>query len=397
MAAAPSLSAFAQTNAAAMAVRQQVEGLRGVPGSPEGPPGSSQPHGIPGQPGSPEMAAGKLDTRFISPAATAVLVIRPSQLLASPIAQMFPVEVASAASQKHLGFDTAEMDEVTAFFENPMMPQYGVTFKFKNQIRATSIPVEMRSHVQLAELGGKKYLKSVNPMMWSLYGPNNKTLVVASDAKLQQMVQSAARPPSGPMLDRIREVPSGSDFYLAVDMTQLRPFIQMGLQQAKVPPEAKPYVELVNLISAVELTLNASTPGPTSLVVHCNDDAAAQKFESAIQEAMQKARAAQQTEQPGGQSPFAQALAQYQDRITQPFQPQRNGTSVTWIHLDGQNPAHKEMLAVGLGFVVGTLMTPAIQAARKAAQAQAARNAGGPPGSPEAPGAPVSPEGESHR
>ena len=375
-----------------MAVRGQVEGVQGVPTSPEG-PGSSQPHGVPGQPGSLEMTPGKLDTRYISPAATAVIVVRPSQILASPFAQVFPVEVATAASQKHLGFDSAEMEEVVAFFENPMMPAYGVTFKFKNPIRATSIPVEMRSHVQLAELGGKKYLKSAHPMMWSLYGPNNRTLIAASEAKLQQMVQSAGQPPSGPMMDRIREVASGSDLYLAVDLAQLRPFIQMGLQQAKVPPEAKQYVELINLISAVELTLNVSAPGPTSLVVHCNDDAAAQKFESTIQEAMQKMRNAQPSEQPAGDDVIAQALSRYKERMVQPFQPQRSGTSITCFRVDGQNPAQQQIVAVGIIGVAVAMIMPAVQAARNAAaKAQAPQNAG-PPTGPEGAVPPVTPEG----
>src|SRR5262245_61176028 len=88
--------AHAQTNAAAMALRQRVEGLQAGPEgqppaaspesphpvSPEGPPSSSPTAGAPG--------AGKLDTRYISSNAAAVLVLRPAQILASPIAQVFP-------------------------------------------------------------------------------------------------------------------------------------------------------------------------------------------------------------------------------------------------------------------------------------------------------------------
>src|SRR5438874_8078475 len=71
---APTASAVAQSNAAAMAVRRQVEGLQGAPGpggpgpeGPQGPPSQGPPPGPgPGQPPPAEPATGKIDTRYIS-------------------------------------------------------------------------------------------------------------------------------------------------------------------------------------------------------------------------------------------------------------------------------------------------------------------------------------------
>jgi hypothetical protein len=145
---------MAQTNAAAMAVRQRVEGMspegqetRQSQGQPQGAPGPA-----PGQSVSAELSSGKIDTRYIVPTAAVVVVVRPSQILASPIAQIFPVEVASAAGLKHLGFDATEIEEIDSFVDvsNPTAPAYGTTFKFKNPIRAASIPPEKRAHTQLA-------------------------------------------------------------------------------------------------------------------------------------------------------------------------------------------------------------------------------------------------------
>jgi hypothetical protein len=348
-----------------------------------------------------ELSSGKIDTRYIAPAAAVVVVARPSQLLASPIAQVFPVEVASAAGLKHLGIDSKEIEEVIAFVDvsNPTAPAYGTTFKFKNPIRASSIPAEKRAHVQLADLGGKKYLRSAVPMMYSLYGPNNKTLVAATDAALHHMVENASQPKSGPLMDRVREVPAGSDLYVAVDLATLRPYIQMLVAQAqalgKVPPEAKQNLEQLNLVSAIELTLNVSAPGPTSLVIHCTDDAAAQKVESGVQEFLQKIRDSKPTEQPAVDDPIAQAMERYKDRLSQLFQPQRSGNSVTCLHLDGQNPAQQQFAAVGIIGAAVAAILPAVQAARAAAmRAQPAPNAGG---ASEGPAAPASPEAGQRR
>jgi hypothetical protein len=393
---APSVSAMAQTNAAAMAVRQRVEGL-----SPEGSESTpaQQPQGPPGPGRGPsvpaELSSGKIDTRYIGPGAAVVFVVRPSQLLASPIAQVFPVEVASAVALKHVGFDSKEIEEVVAFVDvsNPAAPAYGTTFKFKNPIRASSIPAEKRAHAQLADLGGKKYLRSAVPVMYSLYGPNNKTLVAATDAALHQMVENASQPKSGPLLDRLREVPAGSDLYVAADLASLRPFIQMGLAQAqalgKAPPEAKQNLEMLNLVSAIELTLNVSAAGPTSLVIHCTDDAAAQKVESGVQEFLQKLRDSKPTEQPAVDDPIAQAMERYKDRLLQLFQPQRNGNSVTCLHLDGQNPAQQQFAAVAVIAAVEAAILPAVKSKWAAAmRAQAAPSPGGPPEGSVAPGSP---------
>lgn len=360
----PSVSAVAQTNAAAMAVRQRVEGLQ--PG-PEGQPATVSPEGQPPVQTTPSMpVAGPVDTRFISPDAAIVLVARPAQLLATPVAQVFPVEVASAAGTKFLGFDPAQMNEIVAFSGpfNPAALAYSVTIKFKDPIRAASIPPERRGHAQLSELGGKKYLKSAVPMMPSFYGPNNKTLVLATDQTLQQLIQSAGQPKTGPMMERLNNVPPGSDLYLSVDLTTFKPLIQAGLMQAQAnaPPEMKALMELPTLISAAELTLNLSNPGPSSLVVHCTDEAAAQKFESTLQVALQKARAAQQ---PGADDVIAQAMSRYTDRMVQVIQPQRNGTSVNCFRLDGQNPTHREVLKITL--LAAASIIPGIMGVRQAA------------------------------
>jgi hypothetical protein len=393
LATAPSISALAQTNAAAMAVRQRVEGLQGAPG-PEGqatpqPQNAPGPGQAPGQPLSADQSAGKVDTRYISPDAGVVVIMRPAQLLSAPIAQMLPVELVAA----FLGFDPTEIDEIVAFGNPPTTGiNYGITLKFKNPVRATSIPLERRTHVQLADLGGKKYLKSGNPMLYSLYAPNNRTLVAATDATLQQLVSSAGQPKSGPMMDRLRDVPAGGDLYLNVDVASLRPFIPllMGGDPAKAPPALKQQLEILSLISAAELTLNLSNPAPSSFVVRCTDDAAAQKLDSLIQEARQKYNSGNQQEQPGGISAVAQARTRYRERFSQMFPVQRDGNSFTFFRVDGQNSAQQQFVsAVVVLAASAASIVPEVMAGREAAmRAQAGQNAGVPPGIPGAPGSP---------
>ncbi len=304
---------------------------------------------------------------------------------------MLPVELVNAS----LGFDPAEIEEIVAFADPPITGlSYGVTLKFKNPVRATSIPQERRNHVQLADLNGKKYLRSGNPVLYSLYAPNNRTIVAATDATLQQLVASAGQPKSGPMMDRLRDVAAGSDLYVALDLATLRPFIPMvmGGDPAKAPPAVQKQLEMFNQISAAELTLNISNPGVSSFIARCNDDAAAQKLESLVQEAKQAATAtgAPPTEQPGAVSQLSQASGRYRDRLLQLFPMQRDGLNFTFFRVDGQNPAQQQFIAavVVLSGSVASMM-PEIMAARNVAlHAQAAHGPGGPPATPGTAGPP---------
>ncbi|HEX4413266.1 MAG TPA: hypothetical protein VH107_06530 [Lacipirellulaceae bacterium] len=387
---APSAPAIAQGFGAIQAVRQRVEGLNGGPDTSG--PGSSTPGGaVPGANGA------KLDTSYISSNASVLLAIRPAQLMASPFAQMFPVEVASAAGVKYAGIDPADVEEAVAFLDmtNPIAPTYGVTVKFTKPFRATALPPQIHPFVKLSELNGKKYLESSNPMWPSFYGADNKTLIAAPDAMLKQIVTSGSQPKSGKLIDQSREVPAGNDLYLALDVAALRPMMQMGLaqMQAKAPPAAKPLFDALNLAGSAELTLNVVTPGPTTLVVQGNDEAAAQQIETTLQDVAQKMRASGTPGQPGPapDDTIQQAMGRYQERMAQHFQPQRNGTSVTCLKFDGQDPAQRQQVTMTVTGLTVAAMLPAIQAARNAARRAEAAKAGAPPATrPDAgPGGPA--------
>jgi len=317
-------------------------------------------------------SAGKVDTTYVMPTASVIISARPAQFLAAPMAQLLPVEVAAAAGLAYAGFDPADVDEVVVFgdLSNLAMPAYGAAIKFNKPFRGSSIPPHLRPAVQLSELAGRKYLQSSHPLFPSFYGTNAQTLILAPDAVLRQMVESAGQSKVGPLIDRVREVPSSYDLYVAVDVASLRPRIQKSLSQAPaaMPPEMKPLLGLPNLIAAAELTFNLSSPGPSSLVIHANDETAAQQIEILIAEAKQKYQPPAAAEQPPIEGPIQQAMAIYKERMARPFQPQRNGASITLVQIDGQDPAQQQMTAIPvLAAVAAVLLTPAIQAAREAA------------------------------
>jgi hypothetical protein len=315
--------------------------------------------------GQPYAAStGSVDTSYVSPTAIAVVAMRPAQAMASPLAQLLPSEVFTA----FLGFDPTSVEEIVVFVDpvNLMGPTtYGATFKFTAPFRAATIRREIRAHAQLSEFAGKRYLQSQHPIMPSFFGPDNRTLLVAPDAALRRLVETRGQPKSGALHERLRTAPSGNDLYVAVDMAALRPFAQMGIAQAQasgsVPPPAQKYLELPKLISALELTFNVSDAGPMSLVLHAADETAAGQLETLLVQAADPYQSA--ASRGDGSDPVAMAVAQYADRVSQPFRPQRVGNSVTLFQIEGQNPARQQLASLA---VLGVQV--AVQAARTAMQ-----------------------------
>ncbi len=389
MATGPSAAVFAQTNAAAQAVRQRVQGLEGggesQPAPTTPPPGDDRDYGggresMPAIPG-----AGSADTSYVAPNAVAIIVLRPAQLLAAPLAQMFPVEVASAAGLKNLGFDPADIEQAVAFAQMPSgeSPQvdYGVAIKFLKPFKGAAIPAHLRAHAAPGDLAGRKYLQSRQPMLPSLYAPDAKTLVAAPDTTLRQLVESKDQPKSGSVIDRVHAAPPGSDLYVAVDVAALRPLMAVGLMQAAqqlppgTPPEVQQFFEAPNLISAAELTFNVSASGPMSLVVHANDDASAERLEQLVDAGMQLYQSqlkAQMAAQATGDDPIAQAMARYMERMSvqwaDSFRPQREGAKLTFFKTEGDDPAKQQLTQVAVIGILVALLLPAIQAAREAAR-----------------------------
>jgi uncharacterized protein DUF1559 len=327
----------------------------------------------------PAAPAGMLDTTYVAPGAVVFVSLRPAQLMKSPMGEFLPTEVATAAGIKYLGIDPANVEEASGFVDlsNPMAPNYAVALKFAQPLGGLKLPQELRQHTQLGELAGKRYLKSQIPMAPSFFPPNNRTLLAAPEETLKQLIEKPAADKTSPMLDRLRKVTAGSDLYVAVDIASLRPLIQMGLAQAQrdIPPQAQKYLEAVNLLSAAELTVNLSNAAPTSLVVHANDENAAQQIEKLIADAAEETRAqmkAQLAQQAASEDPVERAFAQYMERVsgkwTQPFLPKRAGTSLTFFRIEGNNSSQQQLVTTAVIGVLIALLLPAVQAAREAAR-----------------------------
>ena len=144
------------------------------------------------------------------------------------------------------------------------------------------------------------------------------------------MVESSSQPKTGGLIDHVRDAPAGSDFYLAIDVAALRGLvpIMLGQMHQTMSPEMK---EALDGTAAVEVTANLVTHGPVTIDIEANDATAAQQIVKTITDWKQKAMAQPGPgEPPANNTPVDLAMLQYVERLYQRYQPQLNGTKVTF-------------------------------------------------------------------
>ncbi len=375
----------AQGYGAIQAVRQRVEGLGG-PGAPPGAPGSGgqRPGSVPGAPPA------KVDLTFVPPNIATLAILRPAQIVTSPTTQIFPVEAAAAFSRVSLGMDPADIDEVIAFSDisNAGIPAKGAVFKFNKPFRAVNLPPSLVAGTKLSDFNGKKYLQSSASGGMSFYGADNKTLIVASEDLLKKAVQGAGQPKSGGILDRVRDMPASDDFIAILDIASLRsnPMVQamlpMMLAHAKAPPETK---QMIDSISMLEVEANLVSRGPISILLHFNDDAGAQQFQTTLESKKADVTAKLFGEIPQTGDPISQARGQWRDRLMQKYWPQQSGPDVKF-HIDGDDPLQQQLLGMAVGAGLYAKFSSTIESMEKNAPTAApTASATSPPGAPGGP------------
>jgi prepilin-type processing-associated H-X9-DG protein len=329
-------------------------------------------------------SAGKIDLTYVTPQAVVLVAARPRQLLTSPATTLMPVEVASAAGIEHLGIDPADVDEVVAFVEPPSVLglQYGLVLKLARPMALSDLPEKLRSRTQPGQLAGKAYLQSVQPQLPSLFMPDERTLLAMPEVTLQKVLLSIASAQSSPLIERVKALPGGDDLYAVVDVVSLRPLLVPWLNVAVMqkrdsfPEEAKPFLELPNLVAAVDLSLNLTSPRPAMLAVHANDAASADRLEQlyALAKQMQRKQTIEGVAKlQQSQDPVERAFGRYIERVSNLtddlYVPERQGDSLVLFHgLQQDNPIQQQLITVAVVGMLVALILPAIQAAREAAR-----------------------------
>jgi hypothetical protein len=320
------------------------------------------------------------DLAYAVPNSFVFIALRLAQILNSPMAEFYPTEVLQAAGIHELGVDPLTLEQVV-FAVAPTIggpPSYSVIAKFNHPIHLK--PGKATAHTTRAQIAGKNYLQSNDPMLPSVHAVDSKTLLLAPDYFLRALVSSKEPAKVSNLAAAFAAADQGDDLLAMIDVAQLRPLINMGLSQAPIPPELASVRELPNLMKFIELRLNLTRPAPSSLSFTSNNAEDAAKLAAIFAQLKQAAVDGVKAEIErdfGGDDPVKQAMRSYQQRTVDHLY---GGIELTQKEdrlflfetelSTGANP----MIATATIGILIALLLPAVQAAREAARRNSSMN-----------------------
>ncbi len=336
------------------------------------------PCGVYAQDKSSTATGAAVELNYITPNAVVAAVAHPRRVLAAPEMEMMPIEVISAAAQKELGIEPLDVDQVLLVAEPPVAgpPGFGLVVQFVKPYQLEAIKVPGNIPLENANINGRLYRRSASPMGPSMYMPDDRTLIVATEAMLQGMLKNAQTPASGPLHRLASKTDLSSDLTLVTVIEPVRPMLTAQLSQVPLPPPFEGVRRLPELLNAAKLELSVVGQSRSALSLLASSEQAAGELDTLIKQMMdigQQMILAQITAQMGqGDDPVEQASQAYAQRLTrrifEMFQPKRKGNMLVLAH---EGVAANQTAVIG---VLVALLLPAVQAAREAARRMQSSN-----------------------
>lgn len=237
--------------------------------------------------GQSQLAAKPLDTKYITSYPLAAVVLRPQQLLAQPRMQMLPLEVAQAHVLDRFGFDPWQIEELIALatVNLPQPPTSAFIVRFKTPYdreavigRLQPLPGPGPKGVQLYCIPGT----GQNP---NVVLADEKTILAAPPEELREML--AGRAANSPLLDRLKKVDASGALTVVAALDPVRGPIQAGLAQLPpLPPPLQPFLEIPDLLAAIEVQIRVEPELELSLVFEGRDAEAGAKLAGLVDQAI---------------------------------------------------------------------------------------------------------------
>lgn len=319
-----------------------------------------------------ERAAAKpLDLKYVTARPLAAAIVHPQQLLALPRVQMLPLEVAQAQVLEKFGFDPWQIEElvVLAVVDFGRPPTVAFILRFKQPYDRDAVVAHLDPQAADAPDAAPLYrIRGPNDAPWVAL-PDDRTILAASPEELREML--SGKQAGSALLDRLRKLDAADAVSAVVALEPLRGPIQIGMTQLPpLPPPLQPFLEIPELLTAVETHVRVTPELETSIVLEGRDAAAAAKLNGLVDQAFALGNQfvdGQLAALAARQAPAAeQAMLRYAKRILATGDEsierrQQNERLALTMHGDAA-------LMPATNGVLIALLLPAVQAAREAAR-----------------------------
>ena len=317
-----------------------------------------------------------VDLTYVHADAVAGAVIMPQRTLKAPQHQYLPIEILSAFGKRDFGIDPLNIQQVVVVVEPPAegaMPGYGIVIRLDTPYQRDQLAPELLRNHEPATQGGYHFLRSPDPTLPSVFLPDARTIVLATEATLLKMI---AGPHEDSHLRRLfRQTGAEHDAVALFSVESVRD--QLNAVMAALPQLPAPFAGVSTVpdqLSSIRVQVNLASLQDSVIAMHAVDVEAAQQLQTLINQSLevgeQMAVAQAMSGMPDSDDPVEQASKDYMQRVMgilfEAIRPQREEEKLV-VNLGSQANAAN----VG---ILTALLLPAVQAAREAARRAEAAN-----------------------
>ena len=327
-----------------------------------------------------------IGSQYVPSDAVALAEVKIAETLASPQAEMYPIEVFDALAQQNLGVGVADLEEVRFFVAvpGPSGPQFGAVLNASKPIQIKGMDSYFIELENSLEVDGHQCYPLIDAPDILLPQKDPQTLVLATEGYLDAILRSSKSKASRSALSQLAESTIGSaNATLMISVETVRPLL-MGMMQSlsgeltnlsglpDLPMQS--LMQIPSLLDGLVVKLDIDNEdGTLELDLHANDENAAEQLNNLIADGLEQGREYflhQMATTMDSENPLTEASYRYMQRISSVYvdamKPKRDGSRVT------MHASPTEGMATQ-GVLVGLLL-PAVQSSRQAARRMVSMN-----------------------
>jgi len=316
---------------------------------------------------------------FLPTDAAATVIMRVSDTLSSPKAELYPTEVVNAWCLQNIGMsaDDIETVQIIAATPGPTGPMFAAVIRLKQDFNLSKVNSEMVNAKDPTDLDGKLCYPINLPVPAVLHEHDSRTVVLATTNYIDTVLRAGTDDRAlGPLATLADTTPDSGQLSLLASMEPVRPLVMNLLQSAnnQIPPPLQDLTQLPKMVDSVVLSIDIESENAGQrLTMFASNTAAAKELQRTLMNGILTARdmiLQLSTAGMNNDDPIAAASQQYMKRLADHM-----------VNAMTPTQAGREVVIEGTldysmttnGVLVGLLL-PAVQSARSAARRMSSMN-----------------------
>lgn len=219
---------------------------------------------------------------FLPTDAAATVIMRVSDTLASPQAELYPIEIANAWCRQNIGMtaENIETVQVIATAPGPTGPMIAAVIRLKQDFNLAQVNAEMVNANEPVDVDGRVCYPINTPFPAMLHEYDKRTVILATPNYMDTVIRAGTDDRVlGPLAELADTTAPSGQLSLLISMEPMRP-IAMNLLQStsdQIPPPLQGLTKVPALVDAIVLSIDIEDEKAGQRLTMLASDASAAK------------------------------------------------------------------------------------------------------------------------